>query len=61
MVFVPVVTAYLTALIAGADKRVNRKRFFYACVINNVASVGLFLTIVVMLFFGQVITYNNLN
>ena len=49
LVFVPVITAYFIALGKGVDKRTSRKTFFYACAVNNIGVIGLFITGVVLL------------
>ena len=52
IVFTPVITAYVTSLITDTSKRTSRKRFFYACVVNNVGFVGIVIALSAVMFFG---------
>jgi hypothetical protein len=53
LVYLPVVVAYVVALVNGTSRRVNRKRFFYACALNNVASAVLLFALFTMLYYGR--------
>ena len=53
MVLMPVIVAYLMTLFTGTSAREGRKRFFYACVVNNISLVGMTIAIFVLLFYGQ--------
>ena len=50
MVFLPVIVAYFTSLFTDTSKRTSRKRFFYACAVNNIGLIGILIGFVVVLF-----------
>lgn len=49
MVFLPVVVAYIISLVTDTSNRVSRKRFFYACAVNNIGLIGILIAILVIL------------
>ena len=49
MVFIPVITAYITSLVTGTSNRVSRKRFFYACAVNNIGLIGVLIGVLVVM------------
>lgn len=50
MVFIPVIVAYITSLITNTNARTSRKRFFYACAVNNIGLIGILIGVIVVLF-----------
>ena len=52
MVFLPVITAYFTSIATGTSNRVSRKRFFYACAVNNIGVIGILIGVLVILVTG---------
>jgi hypothetical protein len=49
MVFLPVIVAYITSLVTDTSNRVSRKRFFYACAVNNIGLIGILIAVLVIL------------
>ena len=49
MVFIPVITAYIPSLVTATSNRVSRKRFFYACAVNNIGLIGVLIGVLVVM------------